>query len=95
MKALIGSQDFWEVVQKGFEEPENTTCYSATQNKTLKETLSKDKATLYMLYKVVDETIFYKIPLQRKHETFWKRCSRVLSELNKCIFQLYEVIWRP
>jgi len=55
MKALLGSQDFWEVVQEGFEEPKNTTRYSAAQNKVLKETRSKDKATLYMLYRVVDE----------------------------------------
>ena len=38
MKALMGSQDFWEVVQQGFEEPESTTGYSATQNRVLKET---------------------------------------------------------
>jgi len=38
MKALMGSQDFLEVVQQGFEEPENTTGYSTTQNKVLKET---------------------------------------------------------
>jgi len=38
MKFLMGSQDFWEVVQEGFEEPENTTGYSAIQNKVLKET---------------------------------------------------------
>jgi len=47
---------FWEVVQQGFEEPEETT-----QNKVLKETRSKHKAALYMLYRVVDEAIFEKI----------------------------------
>jgi len=85
---------FWEVVQQGFEEPEETT-----QNKVLKETRSKHKAALYMLYRVVDEAIFEKIvgvhPLQRKHETSWKRCSRVQSELNKCLFKLYEMNLRP
>jgi len=48
IKALLGSQDVWEVVQEGFEEPENTTGYTVAQNKTFKETRSKDKATLYM-----------------------------------------------
>jgi len=48
MKDLTGSQDFWEVVQKGFEEPENTTGYSKAQYKVLKETRSKDKASLYI-----------------------------------------------
>ena len=61
MKALLGSHDCWKVVQEGFEEPENTTGYSATQNKVLKETRSKDKAALYMFYRAVDEAIFEKI----------------------------------
>jgi len=60
-KTLLGSQDFWEVVQQGFEELENTTGYLVAQKKMLKETRSKDKATLYMLYRVVDEAIFEKI----------------------------------
>ena len=49
------------MVQQGFEEPENTTGYSVTQIKVLKETRSKDKAALYMLYRVIDEVIFKKI----------------------------------
>jgi len=58
---VIQMKALWEVVQKGFEEPENTIGYSTTQNKTLKETQSKDKAPLYMLYRVVDESLFEKI----------------------------------
>jgi Domain of unknown function (DUF4219) len=44
MKALLGSQDAWEVVEEGFVEPTNTAGYTAAQNKALKETQSKDKA---------------------------------------------------
>jgi len=38
MQALLESEDCWEVVQEGFEEPENTTGYLAAQKKVLKET---------------------------------------------------------
>ena len=48
MKALLDSQDAWEVVEEGFEEPKDTTDYTAAQNKALKEVRSKDKATLYI-----------------------------------------------
>jgi len=48
MKPLLGSQDAWEVVQEGFEEPENTMGYNVAQNKTLKKTRSKDKEALYI-----------------------------------------------
>lgn len=61
MKVLLGSLDAWEVIKDGFEEPTYTTTYTATQNKTLKETRSKDKTTLYMLFRVFDESDFEKI----------------------------------
>ena len=50
MKAFLGSQDAWEVVEEGFEEPKDTTGYTAAQNKALKELRSKDKAALYMVF---------------------------------------------
>ena len=61
MKALLGSQDVWEVVKEGFEEPKDTTGYMAAQNKALKEVRSTDKATLYMLFQAVDVSGFEKI----------------------------------
>jgi hypothetical protein len=61
MKALLGSQDAWEVVEEGFEEPTNTTGYTTAQNKALKEARLKDKAALYMLFRAVDESGFEKI----------------------------------
>ena len=61
MEALLDSQDAWEVVEEGFEEPKDTTGYTAAQNKALKELRSKDKATLYMLFQAVDESGFEKI----------------------------------
>ncbi|KAH1056216.1 hypothetical protein J1N35_034281 [Gossypium stocksii] len=49
MKALLGSQDGWEVVQVGFVEPASTAGYTTAQNKLLKEMRLKDKTALYML----------------------------------------------
>ena len=37
MKALLGSQDTWEVVEEGFKEPKDTTGYTATQKRALKD----------------------------------------------------------
>jgi len=97
MKALLRSQDAWEVVQEGFEELENTTGYNVAQNKTLKKTRSKDNTTLYMLYKDFDESIFEKIASAstlKEAGTSWKKCSNVSIELSKYVFKLYEVSWR-
>ena len=56
MKALLDLQD-----EDGFEEPIDTTGYTAVQNKALMETRSKDKAALYMLFQAVDKSGFEKI----------------------------------
>ena len=61
MKALLGSQDTWEVVEEGFEEPNDTMGYTVAQNKALKKARSKDKVALYMLFRAVDESNFEKI----------------------------------
>ena len=46
MKALLSSQDAWQVVEEDFEEPNDTTNYMAAQNKTLKELRSNDKDSI-------------------------------------------------
>jgi len=79
MKALLGSQDSWDVVQEGFEELENTTGYSAAQNKVLKETQSKDKTTLYMLYRAADEAIFEKIVGASTSKEAWDILEKVFK----------------
>ncbi|MCI24066.1 hypothetical protein A2U01_0045249, partial [Trifolium medium] len=61
MKALLGALEAWEVTIDGFEEPTDTAGYTAAQNKALKETRSKDKMALYMLFRTVDESGFEKI----------------------------------
>ena len=46
MKALLGSQEAWKIIERGFAEPENTTGYTAAQTKTLKDNRKFDKIAL-------------------------------------------------
>ena len=72
MKALLSSQDAWEVVEDDFEEPKDTTSYTVAQNKTVKKLRSKDNAALYMLFRAVDESGFERLQrqlLQKKRGT--------------------------
>jgi len=68
------------------------------QNKTLKETRSKHKVALYMLYRVVDESIFEKIASTSTSKETWDLLEKVFKGVNivkQMFFKLYEVSWRP
>ena len=79
MKALLGSQDTWEVV----EEPTNTTGYTAAQTKVLKEMRSKDKAALYMLFRAIDESGFEKIANAITSKEAWDILKKVFKGADR------------
>jgi len=70
-KALLGSQENWEVVEDGFDELANTIGWSNAQLKVLKDTRVKDKAALYIMYQVVDESGFEKIGSAKSSKETW------------------------
>ncbi|GMI80153.1 hypothetical protein HRI_001684600 [Hibiscus trionum] len=83
MKALLGSQDAWEVVQEGFEEPTITTGYTAAQTKALKEARSKDNVALYMLFRAVDESGFEKIAGATTSKEAWDILEKVFKGVDR------------
>ena len=83
MKALLGSQDAWEMVEEGFEEPKDTTGYTVAQNKTLKELQSNDNAALYMLFRVVDESGFEKIARATTSKEAWDTLEKVFKGTDR------------
>ena len=83
MKALLGSQDAWEVVEDSFEELFDTTGYTVAQNKVLKELWSKDKAALYMLFRAVDESGFEKIARATTSKEAWDTLEKVFKGTDR------------
>ena len=83
MKALLGSQDAWQVVEESFEEPKDTTGYLAAQNKALKELRSKDKATLYMLFQAVFGSGFEKIARATTSKEAWDTLEKVFKGIDR------------
>nr|KYP35823.1 Retrovirus-related Pol polyprotein from transposon TNT 1-94 [Cajanus cajan] len=71
MKALLGSQDNWDVVENGHEEPVTTEGYTNAQLNALKVVRAKDKAALYLLYRAVDESGFEKIANAKSSKEAW------------------------
>ena len=83
MKALLGSQDTWEMVEEGFEEPKDTTGYTTAENKALKELRSKDKAALYMLFRAVGESSFEKITRATTLKEAWDTLEKVFKRTDQ------------
>jgi len=61
MKTLLGSQDIWDIVESGYEEPTEDANQTMAQIAALKKTRVKDKSALYFLYNAVEELGFEKI----------------------------------
>ncbi|GAU51887.1 hypothetical protein TSUD_416720, partial [Trifolium subterraneum] len=83
MKALFGALEAWEVTRDGFEEPEDTTGYMAAQNKALKETRSKDKTALYVLFRAVDESGFEKITGSTTSKEAWDTLQKAFEGADR------------
>jgi len=83
MKALIGSQEVWEVVENGHQEPEDVGEMTIAQLATLKATRTKDKTALYVLYRAVDEYGFEKIANVMSSKEAWDILEKTYKGDNR------------
>ena len=83
MKALIGSQEVWEVVENGHQEPEDVGEMTIAQLATLKATRTKDKTALYVLYRAVDESGFEKIANAMSSKEAWDIMEKAYKGDNR------------
>jgi len=83
MKALLGSQEVWEVVENGHQEPEDIGEMTIAQIAMLKATRAKDKTALYVLYLVVDESGFEKIANVMSSKEAWDILEKAYKGNNR------------
>ena len=60
MRSLLASQDLWEFVEEGFEEPKDVNEFNnltQAEKDLLKSNKKKDSKALYFLYQVVHESV--------------------------------------
>ena len=68
MKALFPSQDIWDLVENGFQEPGDVAAYNALSQAEM-DFLSenkKDEKSLFYIFQVVHESIFPNIAAKMK-----------------------------
>ena len=61
MKALLGSQDVWDIVSNGYEEPESDAALNQAQREALQNTRKKDQKALTIIHQAIDDINFEKI----------------------------------
>ncbi|KAJ4716489.1 Retrovirus-related Pol polyprotein from transposon TNT 1-94 [Melia azedarach] len=76
MKALLGAQDVWEVVEKSYNEPRDDVVISVltqAQRDTLKDSRKRDKKALYVIYQALDDDAFEKISNATSAKQTWDK----------------------
>ncbi|KAJ4722910.1 Retrovirus-related Pol polyprotein from transposon TNT 1-94 [Melia azedarach] len=76
IKALLGAQDVWEVVEKGYNEPRDDVAISVltqAQRDTLKDSRKRDKKALYIIYQALDDDAFEKISNATSAKQAWNK----------------------
>ena len=92
MKTLLGSQDIWDIVESGYEEPAEDANQTATQITALKKTRVKDNwlcISCTMRWTSQASRRLQTLHLQRKHGLFWRLHTRT-TRLDKSGFKLLE-----
>ncbi|KAE8667942.1 hypothetical protein F3Y22_tig00112352pilonHSYRG00005 [Hibiscus syriacus] len=76
MKALLGSQDVWDIIEKGYNEPTDDDAFATLtpdQKTTLKDSRKRDKKALYLIYQALDDDGFEKISSANSSKEAWEK----------------------
>ncbi|KAK6144512.1 hypothetical protein DH2020_021332 [Rehmannia glutinosa] len=73
MKALLGAHEVWDIVEKGYVEPQDETTLSQTQKDNLKDSRKRDKKALYLIYQALDDDGFEKISSATTAKDAWEK----------------------
>lgn len=83
MKVLFGSQDLWEIVEYGYDEPDSDATLNENQRNALKNVRKKDKKVLFFIYQGVDEGTFEKISDAKSSKHAWEILQKSFQGVEK------------
>ncbi|KAG6629418.1 hypothetical protein CIPAW_14G083000 [Carya illinoinensis] len=83
MKAILGSQGLWEIVQKGFDQPQNEESLNQAQKEALEKERKKDQCALTFLHQGLDDDMFEKVANETNCKQVWDTLQNYIMGVEK------------
>ena len=82
MKTFLGTQDVWEIIEKGHTEPRNKGSLSQTQRDGLRDSRKRDKKAFYLIYQGLDDNAFEKVWKGKSTKEAWEKLQTAYKGAN-------------